>query len=827
MMADATLRDIIERLKAEGQLTRNTGTNSIKSIKETIVKSFDGISLILSETLKLKRVSLEVLYDLDKNLENKSLEIFLDSTIDSISKSTVDSISKSTIDSISKSTVDSISKSNMELMVDSISKSTIDSTSKSTIDSTIDSKKEFQVIIEAHQKSTEFLHRQIGDVVSVLHTQFEPIKNYIQTIDSVEDRVIRNIKEYPRKSTKEDIVLIQDTLLDQNNMLKLLLEVNQQSYNDQKNREKTESVGKSVIEPRSALSKKTSLDNQVKEVEDIFSGVLGRLGSLGLLAGTAATAIGGAIGIFKGQIRAINIFFPNIFTNTRKVFTGFVAGITNVFATAAASIRGALLGASMSVIRVFDDMTSFVRTTFAGASQSMIGKAITSVVVSLARLARPFIDLTSLIGDIIRGPVSNVFSSFANIFDGIRRFGATIAGVARLVSRVFLPLTIVMTAFDTIREALAGFEEGGILGGLEGAVNGFVTSLITLPLDFVTNMAAWIVEKLGFDAAASYLREFSFTDLWIRFTRTMFSGISAAFEWIQTLFTNPVEALRQLWDATTGGISDLGSWLWSKVEGVWNWMKDLFGNLTSMLPSIEDIQVAFLDIMPEWMRRLVGAPGRSAATIIDEQMETQSQQLAVARERLESGTYLTSSGRRQDEDLVERLSSLLETEDPRRAMIQSQIESLRQERQSYIDSTAMSSIEPDTSFWDNQIARFEAELRSFRSGTRGFMDFGLGTPSILHGIEAVVPRNTLAGELLDKLFDDDWNRVTPTQQVTSQVLSEINRFATSQQMQPIIINHAPVTNMPVNNITGGTNISNQSMTSIRGGGGSGLGRFAN
>ena len=33
-MADKTLNDVIERMKAEGQLTRNNGTNSIKSVKE-------------------------------------------------------------------------------------------------------------------------------------------------------------------------------------------------------------------------------------------------------------------------------------------------------------------------------------------------------------------------------------------------------------------------------------------------------------------------------------------------------------------------------------------------------------------------------------------------------------------------------------------------------------------------------------------------------------------------------------------------------------------------------------------------------------------------
>ena len=35
-MADKTLNDVIERMKAEGQLTRNTGTNSIKTVKELV-----------------------------------------------------------------------------------------------------------------------------------------------------------------------------------------------------------------------------------------------------------------------------------------------------------------------------------------------------------------------------------------------------------------------------------------------------------------------------------------------------------------------------------------------------------------------------------------------------------------------------------------------------------------------------------------------------------------------------------------------------------------------------------------------------------------------
>ena len=40
-MADVTLKEVIERMKAEGQLTRNTGTNSIKTVKELITHMKD------------------------------------------------------------------------------------------------------------------------------------------------------------------------------------------------------------------------------------------------------------------------------------------------------------------------------------------------------------------------------------------------------------------------------------------------------------------------------------------------------------------------------------------------------------------------------------------------------------------------------------------------------------------------------------------------------------------------------------------------------------------------------------------------------------------
>lgn len=42
------------------------------------------------------------------------------------------------------------------------------------------------------------------------------------------------------------------------------------------------------------------------------------------------------------------------------------------------------------------------------------------------------------------------------------------------------------------------------------------------------------------------------------------------------------------------------------------------------------------------------------------------------------------------------------------------------------------------------------------SGTSGFQNFGNESLSKLHGVEAVIPRNTPAGDFLDQYFTDDW-----------------------------------------------------------------------
>ena len=57
----------------------------------------------------------------------------------------------------------------------------------------------------------------------------------------------------------------------------------------------------------------------------------------------------------------------------------------------------------------------------------------------------------------------------------------------------------------------------------------------------------------------------------------------------------------------------------------------------------------------------------------------------------------------------------------------------------------------------NELKVPEAMIPEYKTGTSGFENFGTESPAMLHGVEAVVPKNTMAGSMLAKTFGDDWN----------------------------------------------------------------------
>lgn len=104
----------------------------------------------------------------------------------------------------------------------------------------------------------------------------------------------------------------------------------------------------------------------------------------------------------------------------------------------------------------------------------------------------------------------------------------------------------------------------------------------------------------------------------------------------------------------------------------------------------------------------------------------------------------------------------------------------------------------------------EADANSNATGTIGFENFGKQSYATLHGVEAVVPKNTLAGSMLSKTFGDDWNNPKPnTSAPQSSNLSQESLVKLSNQLNTIMM--AILAEIKKNN-----DIEKRTLTSVKG-----------
>lgn len=113
------------------------------------------------------------------------------------------------------------------------------------------------------------------------------------------------------------------------------------------------------------------------------------------------------------------------------------------------------------------------------------------------------------------------FGRIFKIFNPILQFFKTIIGIAGrvlgVVSKIFAPLLIIFGIFESIRGFFQGFadSEGNFLqklmGGLAGALTGFLDFLIAAPLNLIKGIIGWIAGALGFEGVKEKLESFDFS----------------------------------------------------------------------------------------------------------------------------------------------------------------------------------------------------------------------------------------------------------------------------------------------------------------------------
>jgi len=205
-----------------------------------------------------------------------------------------------------------------------------------------------------------------------------------------------------------------------------------------------------------------------------------------------------------------------------------------------------------------------------------------------------------------QGSKVGLLSRITNIFKPLTTLGSTIAKlpvISQIISvfgkggtllkslgKLFLPFTIIIGLFDTIKGFYNGFfgkdlEEGEeipdtflekFVEGIKGGITGLVNSLIGAPLDLLTNGIAFILGKMGFDETSEVLANFSFKDLFTKLIAVPFDFITSVINWIPTVFTDPVQAMQDLWNGIVGegGLLDL---IYAPIDKAIGFIMGVFG----------------------------------------------------------------------------------------------------------------------------------------------------------------------------------------------------------------------------------------------------------
>jgi hypothetical protein len=197
----------------------------------------------------------------------------------------------------------------------------------------------------------------------------------------------------------------------------------------------------------------------------------------------------------KGFFTSIGKRFMDIGKSLKDLFKGVGVKIKNAFAPLTKGIDKILKplkGIFAPILKSFKSIGS----SFKSISDLFGGKGG----VKLAKIIDP-----------IKNTVNSVMKTAP-------RFFKLASGIGRLVGRIFLPFTIIMSLFDAFKGATTEAEkqEGGInkfIAGFGGAISGILKGLIGMPLDLLKGGVAWILGKFGFKDAEAFLNSFSFSDL--------------------------------------------------------------------------------------------------------------------------------------------------------------------------------------------------------------------------------------------------------------------------------------------------------------------------
>lgn len=304
------------------------------------------------------------------------------------------------------------------------------------------------------------------------------------------------------------------------------------------------------------------------------------------LGGLTASLVGAAIGMVKGQLKAINFFSGGLFNKALAALSGKILGVIDdiggVVVKGFKAIRNTVAAGLIAAAQILDFSKDSKFLGIVNKISSLIGYVV-----------KPFTEAAKMITGWI-GAGEKVSGTFKLIGGFLGDFGRTVGKVAGVVGKLFYPITILMTTFDTLRGVVEGYTEGGIMGALEGGITAFFNSLIFGPLDLLKNMTSWVVGMLGFENAAETLDSFSFSDIFSMIVGAIFdvatgigTGVVDEFKALGAGIGDIFGAIGGMWESASKVISEKFTSIVDFVGGIpdaiWKYGQEMFIDVSAKL----------------------------------------------------------------------------------------------------------------------------------------------------------------------------------------------------------------------------------------------------
>ena len=306
---------------------------------------------------------------------------------------------------------------------------------------------------------------------------------------------------------------------------------------------------------------------------------MGLLAPLGLIGGIIVSFVGGFVNEVRKQFNLLKAIFGKG-GDLVKGFGKLLTSIKNLVKTITPnfilnffnSIKTTLSGMKASFTGLFRgaDIVESVATDgkqvagFFGRIKNMIGGIKTFF------MNNKFFSTIVKFGDDLIAMVKSAFAPLRNLFGMIKSTSTSMAALAgsggtigkimsfakgfgSVLGKLFLPVTIVMSAFDFITGFIDGFKESEgdnivskFIDGVGGGLSKLIGNLVGIPLDLLKKGVGLILGFLGFDDAKKSLESFSFKDLIMDIVKAPYNLISKAIDYIVGVFTGENNVVEDL-----------------------------------------------------------------------------------------------------------------------------------------------------------------------------------------------------------------------------------------------------------------------------------------